>query len=222
MTAELPPEHRSATYEARTGLQKLNDLGVPDGALTALLVLVTTLTVLPYIAGREFGPYTVPQFIPTFTFWVLSLAMPLAWVLLMTRVFGPRVRRSTVVVVAACLELLAGGLAFASSPETTTKRFTAHLRKGEVHTFSLILPSSQPLQRLETRLIEVEPPHELWVQICGGAGDENCKSEQRAVGLPFVRALPKGLVTIRVLNFDANRDAVDILLTASFTTRRFF
>lgn len=87
--ATLEESDRTASrLPIRNGLHALASLGVPDGALTALLVVLASLTVLPYVAGREFGPYSVSDVLPGGVFWTLTLLAPPAWVALMTRSFG--------------------------------------------------------------------------------------------------------------------------------------
>ena len=108
---------------ARNGLQLLARLGVPEGALSALLIGIAVLTVLPHMAGREFGPYSVPDVLTPGVFWTLRVPHPLV-ALLLGRVFeAERKGLRRVVIIALAFELLSVVIAFGSST-TITRRHT--------------------------------------------------------------------------------------------------
>lgn len=203
-----------------TGLKLLQRQGVPDGFLTALLALLSGLTLIPYIAGREFGPYTIPQLLPPSTFWTLTVAAPVAWLALLAPIFDPeRFRWRSAALILVVLELSALIIAFPMSPKTETRVFTSRLSPGqESASFPVVLPSAQ---MLEATLAEVSPANGLSINICGASESENCRREQRGIGESFVRYLPKGGVTLRVFNFREN-PPVDFVLTVKYVARRWF
>jgi hypothetical protein len=206
--------------QRRNGLQLLKGLGVPDSALTALLVLVATLTLIPYVAGREFGYYTIPEILPPVTFWVLALSMPVIWVPLLARVFSSdKIYWRTSVSTVAVIESAAVIMAIVCSPKSETIKASVHLDRGEHKTpVVLILPSSQ---RLEVTLAAAKPDREVMITICGASEPANCLNEQHGIGSTFVRYLPRGRVAVSVLHFYQNPEPIDLVLEVKYVKRRF-
>jgi hypothetical protein len=199
------------------GIQFLKGSGIPDSAITALLVLLTTITLVPYVAGWEFGPYAIPELIPPSIFWILVGFTPLIWIILLGKFFGINgIRWKALVIRYLLIEIIVLLPAFASSPMLENKTFEGNLEKCETFKENLIFHTSG---RLEVTLIKVEPNEELLVTICG-ASEENCRGIQHGQDVPYVRSLPKGEVRILVFNFCEN-SPVKFKLAVKYIRRRF-
>jgi hypothetical protein len=70
MASTMVTKSAASAWVAANGLQVLAEAGVPEGALSALLIALAVLTALPFVAGRDFGPYTAPDVLQGGTFWL--------------------------------------------------------------------------------------------------------------------------------------------------------
>jgi hypothetical protein len=217
------------------GLHLLKGAGVPDGAVTAMLIALAGLTALPFVAGREFGPYSIPDVVQGGTFWFLALSTPLAWVVLLGNVFGNDwTYRKRAVKTLLILEVAAALLAFASSPTEATIPFNAELGPGEPsRPFIVDLPAvSRAKQRVNVFVEELEGVNEalpdgfgIHVEICGASAGENCKRQQRGRNDTIVEFFDRGSVRIGLFNYAANVDGgaqprVRVSLRVSYLKRR--
>jgi hypothetical protein len=212
----------------RNGLQVLAELGVPDGALTTFLVVLATLTVLPYIAGREFGPYSIPDVLPGGIFWTLTIVTPLLWVILVVQVFGAdwqQLKRTAIGL--AIVEIVAIILAFGSMTITETKQFEASLAPGEPKSFKMTLPAvnrvSQQLTLTVTRVEGLSPTfHDVGVMICG-MSENTCAGgyEQVSIDTPMSLLLKKGDVQIWVYNYPSASGTAQVTLQVKYLRRRY-
>ena len=204
-------------------------MGIPDSALTALLVVVATLTIMPYVAGRDFGPYEVPDVLPERLFWTLAMLLPLVWCVLIASLVGvtyQRLRRTLVRLTIA--ELVAFFLAFGSSTTTVTKHFQHRIPPGTEKVVMVELPGvSRATQRIEINLDHVEGVgHDLGagaqmgVRICGG-DDIGCPWRQLGIGSNVVLRFEKGLVRVQVFNFAQTPADVIVTYRVRHLRRRF-
>jgi hypothetical protein len=212
------------------GLQALAARGVPDSAITALLVAVATLTVLPHIAGREFGPYSFPDVLTPGIFWILSLTTPVIWVVLFSRVaYRGRTHLKRFLAIATVLMSFSGLMAFASSTTTHSRDEEFRIEAGKEHAFLVDLPAvSRATQRLDVTLlavrgVDMEPRVKgVGIGICGAeAATTECKFQQTGVNTTLVRRLEKGSVRIAVFNYNQNQTAVEVRLRVAHLRRRF-
>ena len=202
----------------RTGLQRLKQLGVTDNALTALLLLLGGVTLLPYAAGRQFGPYSIPELLPPSTFWLLALVPPLIWPLLVVPAFsGSAILWRRLFVVIGVLTGLALVFALQTVPVRRVAVLHGRIAPGDTKTIDLELTSPQ---RVEIVLVKAEPRHDLSIDVCGPDA-ENCRREQRGEGIPFFRTFPPGRVTVSAFNFGQN-PAVEATVEVRYVTQGAF
>ena len=222
------------------GLKTLKSVGVPDGAVTALLIALAVLTAIPYVAGRDFGPYTIPDVLQGGTFWFLAVSAPLAWVALVANVFRSGWRhRKRALVSLLILEALALFLAFGSSTTINAlPPFEVELGPAETSPSWIIdLPAvSRATQRLDVTIATIQGVDQhlnngfgIHLSICGAA-EKDCKGEQKGVNDTVAKFFQRGNVRISVFNFaGSDRDGrfvpnprIKVALLATHLERRWF
>jgi hypothetical protein len=222
----LPIEFRAIPVgqsgSPKNGLHRLKDLGIPDSAITALLLGVTTLTVTPFVAGREFGPYTIPQVLPTSTFWPLALLLPIIWVLLLVPAFGSdRMVFRSLWCAILVVELFAIPLAVLSSPVVENQEFAVIVPLGQAsQPLNVDLPFTQRLEVFATKLDGLPSGQGVFITACRGS--DVCIKDQRSEGgSPVAGVLPQGAVSVNVFNFPNNAASVRAVITVKYVRRRY-
>jgi hypothetical protein len=177
---------------------------------------------MPYLAGREFGNYTVPQVLPLTTFWPLALLLPPVWAVLLVRAFA----RSTIDFRAIgtailVLEIVALPLAFVSAPINEVKEFSATVQPGKSSPdFRVELPFAQRIEVSVSRLDGLPEDAGVWIAACRGS--DACVADQRGVGSsPVAGMLPKGTVSVSVFNFDTSPASTKATVSVAYTRRRY-
>lgn len=186
----------------RTGLHRLRQFGFPDNAMSALVTVLAVLTLLPYIAGLYFGPYSVPQLLSRATFLLLVVICPVLWILLVIPAFAATVawrRIFAALIVAACL---ATPLALMVIPTPRVKRFVGVVHPGQTVAVPAAILTAP--QRVEAVVAQVEPSVDLSMELCASLEENSCRREQRGRGVPFVRNVPDGPVSVTAFNFAQN------------------
>jgi hypothetical protein len=224
-------EPKEATV-SRNGLGVLRQVGIPDGAITALLVALATLTILPYMAGRDFGPYSFPDVLPSGSFWTLALVTPLCWIVLLLRISPIKQahwkRILVSVVIAEGVALIVG---IGSSTTTDVVYFEDTIPSKDAKYFGITLPAvSRVQQKLDVTLLSIESLESpiandagIAISICGASEDghsEACKFEQTSKGRTRWRYFEKGPIRISVFNYEAN-PSVHVRLRVEYLRRRF-
>lgn len=203
-----------------TGLYYLKQAGVPDSALTALLILLGGITFIPYVAGREFGPYTIPELLPPATYWLLTLTTPIVWLLLITSIFSSRKRFKRRKIILGLLVLCVTILAFLFSPKVEVVEFENSVINGHSsESVSVLLPAAQ---NIEVEFTEVSPNVDLGLSICLPLEKDCGPFLQRGVDKPVIQYSKAGKVSFTVHNYAVNEFPVNYTLSIKYVKRRYF
>ena len=211
------------------GLQFLEDRGVPSGAVSAMLVLLFTLSVGPYIAGWSIGPYSFPELFSPQLYWSITILSPVVWIALFARVFGgSSFDWKAFAIYIGRIAVIVIPLAYLFAPIAVTEEFSGRVAPAKTSPeFIIELPTAQ---NVEAKLTKLDPLGlQVWFNFCGTERQEikteetqkrNCSSAQLAEGSPFVRYLPKGPATFVLFNFEDNKVAIDYKLSITYVRRR--
>jgi hypothetical protein len=218
------PAVGGSACERRNGIQLLKELSIPDSAITALLLVLTSLTLTPFLAGREFGEYTIPQVLPISTYWPLALSLPLVWVTLLVRAFpeANKVNLKALGIAILTVEAVALPLAFLSAPVVEAPEFSATILPGQPSApFKVELPFEQRVEVFVTKLGGLPPSAGVFVTACHGS--DTCIKDQRGVGgSPVAGRLPRGELSVDIFNFPANARPVDATVIVRYVRRRYW
>lgn len=200
-----------------TALQRIRKYGVPESTVSAFLIVLGAVTFFPYIAGRQFGPYSVPELLAPPIFWLLVLIVPLLWVALLT---PAHVQQFTdwKLLLRNCLGVLIVALpmSLTSAPVTQRDVFIAKLAPGEIsQTFSVKLPSTQRLELAVTKIRPNIMGIGIHMTLCSFSDKENCSHSQLGEGDSFFRVAQPGKATIKLFNFATN-PVVEIKLEITY------
>lgn len=212
------------TVRGKTGLQVLAERGIPEGALTGLLGVLSVMTVAIYIGGVQLGSnITVPDIVSPSQFWIVTVVVPILWFALCSRCFETPVsaRKAWLLKIVALEALVILGSWFVAPCDVT------HIWKGELPSakdskpFVFTLPDSPPVHDVEFSLESVKPERQLkaWIEVNQPTPGRNYEP-QMAVGTPYVLQAGSGKASIRLFNFDSN-PSLEFTLKASYVARRY-
>jgi hypothetical protein len=210
-------------------------MGVPEGAMTVLLTTLSTLTILPYVAGRDLGAYDVPELLAPKTHWFLASTMPIVWAMLLVprdRLLPSLTRKSRLgmgkdllkIIGFVALFLVAG---FLTCPIEATHQGTQFLETGKwgsgpIFTFPVASTTNVTITpTVMTSGAHIEQSMGVWIKVCSTKTNkqEICAEDQRGTGSHWTTKVFPGLVTISLFNFGVDPPKT-INLVATYVDRR--
>jgi hypothetical protein len=201
------------------GLEVLKKRGVPDAAITSLLIALAVSSVLPCLGGRDFGPYSMPMLVRPQTFWVLTLLTPVLWVALLVKVFP--VTKPELVRAAKTLLLVETGfiaLGAVTAPITRIDDFPAHVSASSA---SEVYPVDIPFaQTIEASVGGLSSPYQVHIYVCGATDkDADCIQAQRGDDSNVTHWVSAGRARVWVFNYEQNHSPLDLEIRVRHVSR---